>query len=141
MTFYSFAFQLSLRHTLLSPVSQNRSFCVQVEKQTVTTEHDGVRNIVLNNPKTRNSLSMDMMTQLVKDIKRNRNDEQLRCIVLSASAGKVFSAGHNLKELTKDSGIDFHKSVFAKASELMIEILKSPVPVIAKVDGLAGKVK
>lgn len=79
------------------------------------------------------------MTQLVKDIKRNRNDEQLRCIVLSASAGKVFSAGHNLKELTKDSGTDFHKSVFAKASELMMEILKSPVPVIAKVDGLAGK--
>ncbi len=78
------------------------------------------------------------MTQLVKDIKRNRNDEQLRCIVLSASEGKVFSAGHNLKELTKETGIDFHKSVFAKASELMLEIIKSPVPVIAKVDGLAG---
>lgn len=79
------------------------------------------------------------MSQLVKEIQRNRNDEQLRCIVLSAGDGKVFSAGHNLKELTKDSGIDFHKSVFAKASELMLEILKSPVPVIAKVDGLAGK--
>lgn len=78
------------------------------------------------------------MTQLVKDIKRNQNDENLRCIVLSASAGKIFSAGHNLKELTKDTGIDFHKAVFAKASELMTAILKSPVPVLAKVDGLAG---
>lgn len=83
---------------------------------------------------------MDMMNQLIKDIKRNQNDEQLRCIVLSASEGKIFSAGHNLKELTKDSGSAFHKSVFAKASELMSEILKSPVPVIAKVDGLAGKI-
>lgn len=83
---------------------------------------------------------MDMMTQLVKDIKRNRDDDQLRCIVLSASEGKVFSAGHNLKELTKESGAEFQKAVFAKATELMAEISKSPVPVIAKVDGLAGKV-
>lgn len=136
-TIHSIIFQL--RHVPHCSTSFNRTLCVQVSKQTVTTENDGVRNIVLNNPKTRNSLSMDMMSQLVKEIQRNRDDEQLRCIVLSASDGKVFSAGHNLKELTKDSGIDFHKSVFAKASELMLSILKSPVPVIAKVDGLAGK--
>lgn len=122
-------------------MSHNKSYSVQAEKQTVTTEANGVRNIVLNNPKTRNSLSMDMMTQLVKDIKRNKTDEHLRCIVLSASEGTIFSAGHNLKELTKDTGTDLHKAVFAKASELVMEILKSPVPVIAKVDGLAGNNK
>jgi len=129
---------LSLRHIRLCVVPNSKSYCVQVEKQTITTEINGVRNIVLDNPKTRNSLSMDMMTQLVKDIKRNQNDENLRCIVLSASAGKIFSAGHNLKELRKETGVDFHKAVFAKASELMTEILKCPVPVIAKVDGLAA---
>lgn len=50
----------------------------------------------------------------------------------------MFSAGHNLKELTEDIGSEFHQKVFAKASELMLEIIRSPVPVIAKVDGLAA---
>lgn len=128
-------FQLHLRRFALS---HRKLHSTQSEQQTLTTEANGIRNIVLNNPKTRNSLSMDMMTQLVHDIKRNQNDENLRCIVLSASAGSIFSAGHNLKEFTQEKGIDFHKAVFAKASELMMQILKSPVPVIAKVDGLAG---
>lgn len=78
-----------------------------------------------------------MMTQLVDDIKQNQSDLNIRCIVLSGN-GPAFSAGHNLKELTEDTGIQFHQNVFSKASELMLEIIKSPVPVIAKVDGLAA---
>lgn len=77
------------------------------------------------------------MSQLLTDIKRNRNDENLRCIILSGN-GPVFSAGHNLKELTNDTGIEFHQKVFEKCTELMLEIVRSPVPIIAKIDGLAA---
>lgn len=85
----------------------------------------------------RNALSLEMMKQLLKDIQRNQDDENLRCIVLSGN-GPVFSGGHNLKELTSASGNDFHKIVFGKCSELMMALLKSPVPIIAKVNGLAA---
>lgn len=85
----------------------------------------------------RNALSLDMMTQLLTDIKRNQNDENLRVIVLSAN-GSVFSAGHNLKELSTETGSNFHRKVFEKASQLMLEIVQAPVPIIAKVDGLAA---
>lgn len=77
------------------------------------------------------------MSTLLKDLRRNKKDENLRCIVLS-STGPVFSAGHNLKELSMDKGQQLHREVFFKCTELMLEIIQSPVPVIAKVNGLAA---
>ncbi|XP_026321313.1 enoyl-CoA hydratase domain-containing protein 3, mitochondrial-like isoform X3 [Hyposmocoma kahamanoa] len=84
----------------------------------------------------RNSLSLDMMDHLTMAIKENNDSKSLRAIVLAAK-GNVFSAGHNLKELHIDKGIDQHKLVFKKATELMKAIVLSPVPVIAKVNGFA----
>lgn len=85
----------------------------------------------------RNALSLDMMSELLTNLRRNKQDENLRCIVLSAT-GAVFSAGHNLKEFSMDKGQGLHRQVFEKATELMLEIIQSPVPVIAKVNGLSA---
>lgn len=46
----------------------------------------------------RNALSLEMLKQLKSDLLRDVDNVSLRCIVLSAE-GKVFSSGHNLKEL------------------------------------------
>lgn len=78
-----------------------------------------------------------MMRELLAALKRNWLNEELRVIVLSAE-GPVFSAGHNLKELTRETGEQFHRRVFETATELMIAIRDAPVPVIARVDGLAA---
>lgn len=101
------------------------------------TQTDGVKSIVLDDHKTRNSLSMSMMSQLIDEIKRDENDINLRAIVLS-SAGPVFSAGHNLKELSPDKSYDEHKSVFDKCHVMIKSLIQSPVPIIAKIDGLAA---
>lgn len=79
-----------------------------------------------------------MMIELIMQIKCNKQNEDMRCIVLSANGPSVFSAGHNLKELTSETGDKFHRRVFETATELMMEIRQSPVPIIAKVDGLAA---
>ncbi|XP_039756095.1 enoyl-CoA hydratase domain-containing protein 3, mitochondrial isoform X1 [Pararge aegeria] len=102
----------------------------------ITKENNGTREIILNHEKTKNSLSLDMMNQLINAINLNKGDTALRAIVLSAN-GNVFSAGHNLKELQMSSGIEQHKLVFSTATELMKSIIQSPVPVIAKVNGFA----
>ncbi|XP_053610501.1 enoyl-CoA hydratase domain-containing protein 3, mitochondrial isoform X3 [Plodia interpunctella] len=78
-----------------------------------------------------------MMSHLIEAINVNKDDTALRAIILSAK-GNVFSAGHNLKELQSSAGLDQHKLVFQKATELMKSILQSPVPVIAKVNGFAA---
>ncbi|XP_052889096.1 enoyl-CoA hydratase domain-containing protein 3, mitochondrial [Anopheles moucheti] len=101
------------------------------------TFNDGVGTILLDNEKTRNSLSLDMMESIHRHIVDNQHDTEIRCIVLAAR-GRVFSAGHNLKELTAEHGPDHHKQVFHKCSELIDTIRLAPVPIIAKVDGLAA---
>ena len=80
---------------------------------------------------------MAMMDNLINEIKKNEDDKSLRVIVLS-STGPVFSAGHNLKELSNDKGFDGQKKVFDKCHELVKSIIFSPIPIISKVDGLAA---
>lgn len=66
-----------------------------------------------------------------------RADKELRCVVLQSN-GPVFSSGHNLKELTHDVGVKHQEQVFKECQELMMDLVKMPVPVIAAVDGLAA---
>ncbi|XP_013179974.1 PREDICTED: enoyl-CoA hydratase domain-containing protein 3, mitochondrial [Papilio xuthus] len=102
----------------------------------ITKENNGTREIILNHEKTKNSLSINMMSNLIQAINANNEDTSLRAIVLSAK-GNVFSAGHNLKELQIIDGKQQYKLVFKKAVDLMKSIMDSPVPVIAKVNGFA----
>lgn len=104
---------------------------------TEVTQCDGVREICLNEPKTRNSLSMGMMNSILEALTSDWQNKELRCIVLTAK-GHVWSAGHNLKELVPESGAAYQKEVFQKLSEIILNIYKAPVPVIAKVNGLAA---
>ncbi|XP_015108675.1 enoyl-CoA hydratase domain-containing protein 3, mitochondrial isoform X2 [Diachasma alloeum] len=79
-----------------------------------------------------------MMKILLWNLTRDMESESLRSIVISAAPGKVFSAGHNLKELASATGSEHHKEVFQTAAALMQTIATVPVPVIAAVDGLAA---
>ncbi|XP_026859831.1 enoyl-CoA hydratase domain-containing protein 3, mitochondrial isoform X1 [Electrophorus electricus] len=103
---------------------------------TIREQEDGIRRIILNNPKKRNALSLAMMTSLREDILTDIDDEDLRVIIISAR-GPVFSSGHDLKELTSAQGRDYHTSVFSVCSEVMTLIQDIPVPVIAMVNGIA----
>ncbi|KAH8234479.1 hypothetical protein KR038_011920 [Drosophila bunnanda] len=98
-------------------------------------EQDGVREITLNHPKTLNSLSLEMMTALQEALLRDKDSVDLRCVVLGAQ-GKVWSAGHNLKELHNDPKIQ--ACVFQKLTDIINDIQQLPVPVIGKVNGYAA---
>lgn len=113
---------------------------VKTDSNLEIKEIDGVRYITMNDNKTRNSLSNQMMDNLIDAVQRNQNDVKLRAIVLTSS-GPVFSAGHNLKELSPDQSYESHHETFKKCHELIKSVILSPLPVIAKVDGLAaGKI-
>lgn len=100
-------------------------------------EVDGVRHIKMIDEKTRNCLSLQMMDSLIAEIDKNKDEKSLRAIVLSSS-GHVWSAGHNLKELSPDKEYQSHLEVFQKCHELIRTVMKSPLPIIAKIDGLAA---
>uniref|UniRef100_A0A1I8PMQ5 Enoyl-CoA hydratase domain-containing protein 3, mitochondrial n=1 Tax=Stomoxys calcitrans TaxID=35570 RepID=A0A1I8PMQ5_STOCA len=112
--------------------------CTRAAHQfTEVTQCDGVREICLNEPKTRNSLSMDMMNSILDALTKDWQSKELRSIVLTAK-GNIWSAGHNLKELVPEKGPTYQTEVFSKLTKIILNIRKAPVPIIAKVNGLAA---
>ncbi|MBB4228387.1 enoyl-CoA hydratase [Rhizobium mongolense] len=101
---------------------------------------DGVLRLTLNNPPA-NVLSIAVMELLMGELQKAAEDSEVRVVVI-ASTGDVFSAGHDLKEMTEhradaDGGVAFFEETFALAADLMLEIIRLPKPVIAQIDGLA----
>src|SRR4029450_10832037 len=54
-----------------------------------------------------------------------------------AGAGKAFCAGHDLKEMIARPQLAYYQELFAKCSRMMLAIQQLPVPVIARVQGVA----
>ena len=99
------------------------------------TEH-GVVTLTMNRPANFNALSEEMLGALQAAIDRVAADEGARAVVLAA-AGKAFCPGHNLKEMIAAPSLAYYQQLFAQCSRLMLAILKLPVPVIARVHGVA----
>jgi len=57
---------------------------------------DRVATITLDQPDTRNALSDDLLDDLIAAFERARDDEAVRCVVLTSSQERVFSSGGNL---------------------------------------------
>jgi enoyl-CoA hydratase/carnithine racemase len=61
-----------------------------------TVQQSGVATITLDEPDTRNALSDQLLGELVAAFEEARDDEAVRCVVLTSSHEKVFSSGANL---------------------------------------------
>ena len=96
----------------------------------------GVKRVLINDPKTYNSLSYKTLSSLLKAFKKLDNDKETRVIILEG-AGKGFSAGHNLKEVRGIKNRSNHLKLFKLCSKLMMQIVEGNKPVIAKVHGAA----
>ena len=63
---------------------------------------DGVATISLDQPDTRNALSNELLGDLVAAFEQARDDEAVRCVVLTSSHEKVFSAGGNIAQFAAE---------------------------------------
>nr|CAH0109740.1 unnamed protein product [Daphnia galeata] len=102
------------------------------------SNQNGIYNVQLNSPKTRNALSTEMLQELKTIFEAVNGSKDARCVLLTASEGKVFSAGHNLKELTNDTPKSHHELVFSTCTSLMKLLIDCPIPIVAQVDGIAA---
>lgn len=96
----------------------------------------GVLRLTLNRPNAFNSLSEAMLAALLAEFEAAAKDEAVRVVVLGA-AGKAFCAGHDLKEMRAEPSLDYYQTLFAQCTQVMLAIQKLPVPVIARVQGIA----
>ena len=96
----------------------------------------GVHHLTLNQPRSFNVLGEAMLTELQGRLDQIAADPDARAVVLGAE-GKAFCAGHDLKQMKASPRLDYYQALFAQCSRMMLAILKLPVPVIARVQGLA----
>ena len=64
----------------------------------VVNQEKDISRVIINEPKTYNSLSTKNLNDLLKVFKKLDSDKKVKVIILEG-AGKGFSAGHNLKEV------------------------------------------
>ena len=96
----------------------------------------GIKNIVINDPKTYNSLSFKMLDSLINNFNKLNNDKNTNVIIISGN-GRGFCAGHNLNEVRGLKVKSKYLKLFNLCSKLMINIVECRKPVIAKVHGSA----
>jgi len=96
----------------------------------------GVVTLTLDRPESYNALSTGMLEALHGDLDALAGDETARVVVLSA-AGKAFCAGHDLKEMRAAPSLAYYEALFARCASLMLAIERLPIPVIARVQGVA----
>ena len=103
--------------------------------KTINHSKDIVR-VIINEPKTYNSLSYKNLKDLINVFKKLDKDKKVKVIILEG-AGKGFSAGHNLKEVKDLKKKERYQKLFNLCSKLMLQIVEGRKPVIAKVHGAA----
>jgi enoyl-CoA hydratase/carnithine racemase len=96
----------------------------------------GVVRLTLNRPQAFNALSEAMLAALQAAFDAIADDETARVVVL-AGAGKAFCAGHDLKEMRADPSLAYYEDLFARCTNVMLAVQRLPVPVIARVHGIA----
>lgn len=101
-----------------------------------TDLRDGIATLRLDRPQQLNALSEAVLDALQGALDRLSSEPALRCVILTA-AGRAFCAGHDLEEMRAPPTLEHYRSLFDRCSRVMQSIRSLPVPVIARVQGVA----
>ena len=97
---------------------------------------DGVATLTLNRPQRFNPLSEAMLDALSSEFARAATDATVRVVVVAAR-GQAFCAGHDLREMRAEPSAAYYRALFSRCTRLMLDVVRCPKPVIARVQGLA----
>ncbi|MBT3425612.1 MAG: enoyl-CoA hydratase/isomerase family protein [Gammaproteobacteria bacterium] len=93
---------------------------------------EGVAQLILNRPESKNALSKALRTALVTQLTALAADDSVEAVIL-AGVGEVFCAGFDLKELSEGDT----KAIFAEAANYHRVVHRFSKPLIAAIDGPA----
>ncbi|MGR6520268.1 enoyl-CoA hydratase/isomerase family protein (plasmid) [Rhodococcus erythropolis] len=95
---------------------------------------DGVTTITLNRPERKNAIDTAMWSTLSEILQEIRNDSSTRVVVLQG-AGNAFCAG---ADVAKSKHQEHPIPRLRRIGDVALALFELPVPVIAKVDGVAA---
>jgi enoyl-CoA hydratase/carnithine racemase len=110
------------------------------EEQLLYDVSGNVATVTLNRPEQRNALSGRLLSELVEAMKRARDDEEVKAVVLTGAGDKVFCAGADLGGFAADLPLvqkHFASDLFLEFFRLMPKLGK---PTLCAANGhvLAG---
>lgn len=106
------------------------------ERLVLRSDVNGVATLTLNRPQQYNALSEELLAEMIAALEAIEQDAAVRVVVI-ASNGAAFCAGHDLKQMRAKPSQDYYRKLFAQCSRMMLTIARIPQPVIARVHGIA----
>ncbi|MCL6610597.1 MAG: enoyl-CoA hydratase [Peptococcaceae bacterium] len=104
--------------------------------QNILFKADGkVGHLTLNRPEKRNPMSREMLEEITDLLTRVGREKNVHVVIIKG-AGKVFSAGHDLREVAGGSPQEVLQ-IFRACYDTMKAVRDIPQPVIAQVHGIA----
>ncbi len=104
--------------------------------QNILFSADGkVGRLTLNRPEKRNPMSLEMLREITHLLTEVGREKKVHVVIIKG-AGKVFSAGHDLREVAGGSPQEVLE-IFQACGDTMKAIRDIPQPVIAQVHGIA----
>jgi 2-(1,2-epoxy-1,2-dihydrophenyl)acetyl-CoA isomerase len=105
---------------------------------------DNVGTITLHRPEALNAFNLEMAQEILRTLTEFSQDAAVRAIVLRG-AGKVFSAGGDIKEMWEDvlQGDDpaaYFRAPLTAFGEIVLSVWRMPKPVLAAVHGAVAGV-
>lgn len=101
---------------------------------------NGVATLTLNNPKALNSINLNMVQLLFKELKKWENDDNVQVVILEGEGDRAFCAGGDIKSLYKSNVDEDVKAgaiqFFKEEYELDAFIYEYPKPIIANLSGI-----
>ena len=101
-----------------------------------TEKRDNVLWITIDRPKVLNALNAQTVAEIGQAFAEARNDDSVRCVVLTGGGEKAFVAGADINELAKMTPMS-GKETSEKGQNVFLAIENFPKPVIAAINGFA----
>ena len=101
-----------------------------------TEKRDNVLWITVDRPKVLNALNAQTVAEIGQAFADARNDDSVRCVVLTGGGEKAFVAGADINELAKMTPMS-GKETSEKGQNVFLAIENFPKPVIAAINGFA----
>jgi enoyl-CoA hydratase len=101
-----------------------------------TEARDGIFVITVDRPKVLNALNAQTVAEIGEAFAIAREDDSIRCVIVTGSGEKAFVAGADINELAQMTPIT-GKAVAERGQRIFRMIERFPKPVIAAVNGFA----
>ncbi|HEX3933772.1 MAG TPA: enoyl-CoA hydratase-related protein, partial [Puia sp.] len=98
---------------------------------------DHIGFITLNRPEKLNSFTREMALNLLERLEECGTSDEVRAVFLTG-AGRAFSAGQDLAEITGPDALGMDKILSEQYNPIVRRIRTLPKPVVAAVNGVAA---